>query len=142
MHQALIKNRKGFTLIEILVVVVIIAILAAISVPIYIEYVRGARAADAQSQIGAIYNAAKMFYQDRDRAPQDVQELEDFGYLTLDESARRMWQFSIAWPDFIEGSSTDEMPGGAGKNITYNILEGTFQGYGLPNDGNDDSGDF
>ena len=30
------KNQKGFTLIEILIVVVIVAILAAISVPIYL----------------------------------------------------------------------------------------------------------
>ena len=135
MYEALKGNRKGFTLIEILVVVVIIAILAAISVPIYVEYVRGARAADAQSQIGAIYNAAKMYIQDRDTPPTDTQELEDFGYLTIDESVRRSWQFTIAWPDVIEGISTDEMPGGAGKTITYDILQGTFYGYGLPNDG-------
>ncbi len=138
MHENLNRSRKGFTLIEILVVVVIIAILAAISVPIYIEYVRGARAADAQSQIGAIYNAAKMYQQDRDNAPADVIELEELGYLTLDESVRRMWQFTLNWPETIEATSTDEMPGGAGKQITYDILQGSFFGYGLPNTGEDD----
>jgi len=139
MHAELNRSRKGFTLIEILVVVVIIAILAAISVPIYIEYVRGARAADAQSQIGAIYNSAKMFMQDKDRAPADVTELEENGYLTLDESVRRAWQFTLNWPETIEATSTDEMPGGAGKMITYDILQGTFFGYGLPNDGEGDT---
>jgi len=140
MHNTLNRSRKGFTLIEILVVVVIIAILAAISVPIYIEYVRGARAADAQSQIGAIYNAAKMFQQDRDRSPADVDELEQLGYITLDESVRRAWQFTLNWPETIEAVSTDEMRGGAGKQITYDILQGTFYGYGLPAEG--ESGGF
>ncbi|HEX05266.1 MAG TPA: prepilin-type N-terminal cleavage/methylation domain-containing protein, partial [Bacteroidetes bacterium] len=63
------NNRKGFTLIEILIVVVIVAILAAISVPIYLDYVNGARASDAQSQIGAIYNASKMYKQDTSEWP-------------------------------------------------------------------------
>ncbi|MDP8206790.1 MAG: prepilin-type N-terminal cleavage/methylation domain-containing protein [Candidatus Electryonea clarkiae] len=129
------RSRKGFTLIEILVVVVIIAILAAISVPIYIEYVRGARAADAQSQIGAIYNAAKMYVQDRDRSPTDINELEEFGYLNIDESVHRSWQFTVNWPETIEAVSTDEMRGGAGKMITYDVLQGIFYGYGLPTDG-------
>ena len=38
-----LQNQKGFSLIELLVVVVIIAILAAIAVPIYMSYVRQAR---------------------------------------------------------------------------------------------------
>ncbi len=135
MHEQLKRSRKGFTLIEILVVVVIIAILAAISVPIYVEYVRGARAADAQSQIGAIYNASKMFRQDRDRWPTDIEELEEYGYLEMDESVRRMWEFTINGTETIVASSTDEMPGGAGKEITFDIVQGVFTGYGLPSEG-------
>ncbi|MBZ0263433.1 prepilin-type N-terminal cleavage/methylation domain-containing protein [bacterium] len=135
--QQLSSKRKGFTLIEILVVVVIIAILAAISVPIYIEYVRGARAADAQSQIGAIYNAAKMFNQERDEWPSDVDELVEFGYLDIDEAVRSQWEFTINGQEQITATSTDEMPGGAGKEVTYDIIRGVFYGYGLPNDGED-----
>jgi len=135
MRDMLNRKRKGFTLIEILVVVVIIAILAAISVPIYIEYVAGARASDAQSQIGAIYNASKMFYMDRDRWPTNVEELQEFGYLTMDEAVQRKWEFSLNGQETIVATSTGEMAGGAGKEVTYDIQQGKFYGYGLPSEG-------
>lgn len=141
MLHALNNKRKGFTLIEILVVVIIIAILAAISVPIYIEYVRGARAADAQSQIGAIYNACKMYQQERDEWPTDVEELVEFGFLTIDEAVMTQWEFTINGTEQIVATSTDEMPGGAGKEVTYDILQGSFYGYGLPNRNEGGSGE-
>lgn len=134
MQGMLEKNRKGFTLIEILIVVVIVAILAAISVPIYLEYVKGARASDAQSQIGAIYNASKMYYQDRDIWPNSIDELEELGYLTVDEAVKRQWTFNLSQEE-ISAISTAEMAGGAGKEVRYDILQGKFFGYGLPNEG-------
>lgn len=42
---------KGFTLIELMVVVVIVAIFAAIAIPSYQEYVKKANAAQAQQEI-------------------------------------------------------------------------------------------
>ena len=57
------KNRKGFTLIELIVVVAILAILAAIAVPSFIglsdQAKKGVTVADASSIAGAInvYNA-------------------------------------------------------------------------------------
>ncbi len=135
MQEMLNRHRKGFTLIEILIVVVIVAILAAISVPIYIDYVQGARAADAQSQIGAIYNAAKMYLQDNDQWPTTVDELEELGYMTIDESVQRQWEFSINGQETITAVSTGEMAGGAGKEVTFNIQEGRFYGYGFPSEG-------
>jgi prepilin-type N-terminal cleavage/methylation domain-containing protein len=130
-------KQEGFTLIEVLVVVVIVAILAAISVPIYIEYVQGARASDAQATIGAIYNATKMYYQDKAEDPPDIETLEELGYLDIDESTKKQWTFSIIGSDpitQIEGVSTAEMKGGAGKIVTYNVETGLFEGYGLPSE--------
>lgn len=131
-------NRKesGFTLIEVLVVVVIVAILAAISVPIYIQYVRGARASDAQSTIGAVYNAVKMYRQDIGEDPGSVEELEEDGYLTIDEGTSRQWELSLIGNPVtqIEAISTAEMKGGAGHVILYDVQTGRFTGYGLPTD--------
>ncbi len=115
MLQRFLKRDAGFTLIEVLIVVVIVAILAAISVPIYIQYVKGARAADPQSTIGAIYNSAKMYYQDKGEYPTDVQVLEDEEYLTIDLSTLDQWEFQIVGSndqlDQIMGTSTEKMKG-------------------------------
>lgn len=44
---------KGFTLIEIMIVVAIVAILAAIAYPSYVNYVRKSRRADAEAALVA-----------------------------------------------------------------------------------------
>lgn len=54
------KNRKkGFTLVELMVVIVIMAILAAAATPIFTGYVRKAKAAEHLSECRSIYIAAQ-----------------------------------------------------------------------------------
>jgi prepilin-type N-terminal cleavage/methylation domain-containing protein len=127
-------NQKGFTLIEILIVVVIVAILAAISVPIYLEYVESARASDAKTAISSIWQAAQIYYQDRGEYPGEVSDLEEGRYLNLSLSTSAQWDFVINGdpPSSIIATSTDQMRGGAGKTVEYDIERGTWLGYGLP----------
>ncbi|TMQ69469.1 MAG: prepilin-type N-terminal cleavage/methylation domain-containing protein, partial [Candidatus Eisenbacteria bacterium] len=46
------RNQKGFTLMELMVVIVIVAILAAVAVPLYINYVKDASRTEAKGAIG------------------------------------------------------------------------------------------
>ncbi len=48
-------NNKGFSLVELLIVVAIIGILGAIGVPMYVGYVNQAEIKDAQNIMQAIY---------------------------------------------------------------------------------------
>lgn len=57
----MVKQFKGFTLIEVMIVIVIIAILAAIAYPSYQEYVRSTKRADAQAQMLEVANRLQRF---------------------------------------------------------------------------------
>jgi len=58
------RAQKGFTLIEIMIVVGIVAILSAIAIPSYSEYVRRARITEATSALGTMGLKMEQFFQD------------------------------------------------------------------------------
>ena len=111
--------------------------LPALAIPIYIQYVQGSRASDAQASIGAIYNATKMHRQDFGEEPKSVEELIEQQYLELDEITAKEWTFHLIGSNpitIIEAVSTSEMKGGAGHVIIFDIQTGRFMGYGLPSE--------
>jgi type IV pilus assembly protein PilE len=61
------NNARGFTLIEVMIVVVIVAILAAIAFPSYQENVRRGRRADAQSVLLQAAQWMERYYSQNNR---------------------------------------------------------------------------
>ncbi|MBR3654094.1 MAG: prepilin-type N-terminal cleavage/methylation domain-containing protein [Elusimicrobia bacterium] len=55
-------KRKGFTLVELVIVIVIVGILSIVAVPIYRGYTRKAMATEAKSLLGSIQIAEKVYY--------------------------------------------------------------------------------
>jgi general secretion pathway protein G len=60
---------KGFTLIELAVVLAIIAVLAAVLTPMVTGYLDQARTARAQADVRTIADAVKLYYRDTGRYP-------------------------------------------------------------------------
>jgi type IV pilus assembly protein PilA len=58
------KMRKGFTLIEVLVVAVIVAILAAVAIPAYNGYIQSSKEKVAKNTAGTVASALAAYYAD------------------------------------------------------------------------------
>ena len=56
-----LKSQKGFTLIELMIVVAIIGILAAIAIPNFLAYQAKAKQSEAKVSLGAIFTSVVAF---------------------------------------------------------------------------------
>ena len=65
------KNQKGFTLIELMIVVAIIAILAAIAISQYQDYVIRSQVSEGSSLADGMKTAVAEFYNNTGRFPVD-----------------------------------------------------------------------
>jgi len=60
MNMKNLRNRSGFTLVELIIVIVIVGTLVAIAVPLYLHYTETAKVREAMGMIKAIRTSQKL----------------------------------------------------------------------------------
>ena len=79
-------NKKGFTLVELIVVIIIIGILAAIAAPSMTANVTRAKRAEAISVMGAIRTAYRLYAAEKaPTLPASIADLNALGYIVSAE---------------------------------------------------------
>ncbi|MGB4337513.1 MAG: prepilin-type N-terminal cleavage/methylation domain-containing protein [Bacillota bacterium] len=75
----MLRNQRGFTLVELMIVIVIIGVLAAIAVPAYSSYVSKAQERTCEANRRTISTAAGIYYIEHNNTyATDINDLEDY----------------------------------------------------------------
>jgi general secretion pathway protein G len=77
------RDAAGFTLVELMVVMLIIAILASIAIPAYVSSIRAAKEAVLREDLHVMRDAIDAYTNDKDKAPQSLDDLVSAGYLKV-----------------------------------------------------------
>jgi general secretion pathway protein G len=74
-------SRRGFTLLELLIVMSIIVILAAVVLPLYQQHVHRAREVTLRASLNEMRRVIDLYASDKGRFPQSPDDLVTAGYL-------------------------------------------------------------
>jgi general secretion pathway protein G len=76
-------QERGFTLIEMIIVLAIVSILTSIAIPVYRLHILHAREAVLREDLFSMRQSIDQYTQDKNKAPQNLEDLVSSGYLHL-----------------------------------------------------------
>ncbi len=111
------RNQKGFTLIELMVVVAILGILAAIAIPNFLTYQAKARQSEARTNLGGVFVAETSYFGEQAR----YSDFDAIGFALVGSSNRYSYR-------------AQQTSQGSGTNITIGAVQLIAAGVGATAD--------
>jgi len=113
-HDTKTGRRRGFTLLELAIVMTIIAILVGIAVPTYQKMILSGREKTLKVNLHSLRSVIDQYTADKKKAPQTLQDLVEAGYfrempldpMTGQHDWRTDFDTSIASPDQTDSGIT------------------------------------
>jgi prepilin-type N-terminal cleavage/methylation domain-containing protein len=120
-----LRNRQGFTLIELMIVVVIIGILAAIAIPKFSNASARSKEKEAEIILKQIYTMQETYRSERGTWAEDVTALAEVGFENPEEEAVK----NYTWAGAVGPTPADNCLVAIGephRNVGINFTDGTF----------------
>jgi len=80
-RRTALRRHRGFTLLELIIVIFIILILASVAMPMYNHHIRKAREAVQRQNLQTINKLIEAYRLDKRQSPQSLDDLVTAGYL-------------------------------------------------------------
>lgn len=115
-----IKNRKGFTLIELVVVIAILGILAGLAIPRFMDATASARGARIVADMRTIDSAVLMYNAKTGNLPVDI------AAITTDDATNSQYKLLAVWPTPPTGKAIVTAFNGSEKTLTGDVTAYTL----------------
>ena len=87
--MSMLKGKKGFTLIELMIVVAIIGILAAIAIPNFLKFQAKSKQSEAKANLGAIFTGETSYFG-------EANTYGNYGQINWSPSGQPRYQYLLA----------------------------------------------
>lgn len=96
------NGKKGFTLIELMIVISIMAILIAIALPIFLRVKNLVQKNATKGELRSLQSALELYYTDKEEYPDSIKVLVDDKYLP-DAAQKDSWNGEYNYEQVDEG---------------------------------------
>ena len=116
---SLMKKDKGFTLVELMVVIVIVGILAAVAIPKFMDASHKAKASEFPTQLTAIYTGQQAYSAETGSFASTLSTLKDLAGVDVDATSKWFTYALAGSASLFTGTATVRVDFGNATTIDY-----------------------